>query len=98
MTQITDALRSISPSGSVNYARLVPASGLGASEPVVVIGIQKRTGVPDSLLDVLYEVLQLVFLNVAWMQLHIHGRMPVVKCLPINTDMNEVLGTAVDAD
>lgn len=55
MTQITDALRSISPSGSVNYARLVPASGLGASEPVVVIGIQKRTGVPDSLLDVLYE-------------------------------------------
>jgi hypothetical protein len=55
MTQITDALRSISPSGSVNYARLVPASGLGASEPVIVIGIQKRTGVPDNLLDLIYE-------------------------------------------
>lgn len=55
LTQITDALRTVSPSGSVNYARLVPASGFGEGEPVVVIGIQKRTGVPDSLLDVLYE-------------------------------------------
>jgi hypothetical protein len=56
LTQITDALRTISPSGSVNYARLVPSSGLGAeTEPVIVIGIQKRTGVPDSLLDLLYE-------------------------------------------
>ena len=55
ITKITDALRSVSPNGSVNYARLVPASGFGADEPIVVIGIQKRTGVPDSLLDLLYE-------------------------------------------
>jgi hypothetical protein len=55
ITQITDALRTVSPSGSVNYARLVPASGFGATEPILVIGIQKKTGVPDSLLDLLYE-------------------------------------------
>lgn len=54
ITQITDALRTVSPSGSVNYARLVPASGFGATEPILVIGIQKKTGVPDSLLDLLY--------------------------------------------
>lgn len=55
LTKITDALRSVAPSGSVNYARLVPSSGHGSAEPVIVIGIQKRTGAPDSLLDVLYE-------------------------------------------
>jgi hypothetical protein len=55
LTQITDALRSVSPSGSVNYARLRPRSFGSATPVVTVIGIQKGTGAPDSALDVLFE-------------------------------------------
>jgi hypothetical protein len=54
-TQITDALRSVSPNGSVNYARLAPCSGVYGTEPVIVIGIQRKTGATDDLLDLLYE-------------------------------------------
>ena len=55
-SQITDALRSVSPSGSVNYDRMVPCSGAYGTEPVIVIGIQRKTGAETSdLLDLIYE-------------------------------------------
>lgn len=55
-SQITDALRSVSPSGSVNYDRMVPCSGAYGTEPVIVIGIQRKTGAEASdLLDLIYE-------------------------------------------
>lgn len=55
ITQLTDALRSVAPSGSVNYARLRPASGVYGSDPIIVIGIQKKTGSGLTLLESLYE-------------------------------------------
>jgi hypothetical protein len=55
LTQITDALRSVSPNGSVNYARLAPCSGTYGAEPVIVIGIQRKTGASTDLLDLLFE-------------------------------------------
>lgn len=55
LTQITDALRSVSPNGSVNYARLSPCSGTYGGEPVIVIGIQRKTGASSDLLDLIYE-------------------------------------------
>lgn len=60
VTQLTDVLRSIAPNGSVNYARLRPV-GLGSfgdagADPVIVIGIQKRTtAAPVDLLEILVE-------------------------------------------
>jgi len=55
LTQITDALRSVAPNGSVNYARLAPCSGTYGAEPVIVIGIQRKTGASSDLLDLIYE-------------------------------------------
>ena len=59
VTQLTDVLRAIAPSGSVNYARLRPVSmgSMGSdADPVIVIGIQKRTSSePSDLLEILME-------------------------------------------
>ena len=54
-TQLTDALRSIAPNGSVNYGRLTSCSGAYGTEPVIVIGIQRKTGISGDLLDLIYE-------------------------------------------
>jgi len=54
-TQLTDALRSIAPNGSVNYGRLTSCSGAYGTEPVIVIGIQRKTGISGDLLDLIFE-------------------------------------------
>lgn len=56
VSRVTEALRSISPNGSVNYARLQPRTGSSKAEPVIVIGIAKRGG--KSKVDLVSELLE----------------------------------------
>jgi len=56
VSRVTEALRSISPNGSVNYARLQPRTGSSKAEPVIVIGIAKRGGKPK--VDIVTELLE----------------------------------------
>lgn len=55
VTRVTEALRSISPNGSVNYARLQPRSGSSKAEPVIVIGIARRGKQPK--VDIVAELM-----------------------------------------
>lgn len=56
VSRVTEALRSISPNGSVNYARLQPRTGSSKADPVIVIGIAKRGGKPK--VDLVSELLE----------------------------------------
>ena len=56
VSRVTEALRSIAPNGSVNYARLQPRSGSSKAAPVIVIGIAKRGSKPK--VDIVTELLE----------------------------------------